>query len=123
MQIVRDWVVRFNERGPDALIDGKAPGPDPLLSDEQRLALLRIVEAGPIPASHGVVRWRLVDLAQWVWGEFGVSVSKQILSRELRDAGYRKLSARPRHDAIPAFKKPSPPNWRRSARRSHVARP
>ena len=46
LQIVRDWVVRFNERGPDALIDGKAPGPEPLLSDEQRLALLRIVEAG-----------------------------------------------------------------------------
>lgn len=25
-QIVRDWVVRFNERGPDGLLDGKAPG-------------------------------------------------------------------------------------------------
>jgi transposase len=127
LQIVRDWVVRFNERGPDALIDGKAPGPEPLLNDEQRLALLRIVEAGPIPASHGVVRWRLVDLAQWVWDEFGISVSKQTLSRELRDAGYRELSARPRHhaqddDAIPAFKKPSPPSWRRSARRSQTAR-
>ena len=127
LQIVRDWVVRFNERGPDALFDGKAPGPEPLLSDEQRLALLRIVEAGPIPASHGVVRWRLVDLAQWVWDEFGISVNKQTLSRELRDAGYRKLSARPRHhaqddDAIPAFKKPSLPSWQRSARRSHAAR-
>jgi len=41
---------------------GKAPGPEPLLSDEQRLALLRIVEARPIPASHGVVRWRLIEL-------------------------------------------------------------
>jgi transposase len=128
LQIVRDWVVRFNERGPDALIDGKAPGPEPLLNSEQRLALLHIVEAGPIPASHGVVRWRLIDLAQWVWDEFGVSVSKQTLSRELRDAGYRKLSARPRHhaqddDAIPAFKKPSPPGWRRSEHRFHAARP
>lgn len=65
LQIVRDWVVRFNERGPDALINRKAPGPEPLLSDAQHLALLRIVEAGPIPASHGVVRWRLIDLAQW----------------------------------------------------------
>jgi transposase len=104
-------VVRFNESRPDALINGKAPGPEPLLSDEQRLALFRIVEAGPILAPHGVVRWRLIDLVQWVWDEFGISVSKQTLSRELRDAGYRKLSARPRHhaqddDAIPAFKKP-----------------
>jgi hypothetical protein len=26
----------------------------------------------PIPAVHGVVRWRLVDLAQWVWEEFRI---------------------------------------------------
>lgn len=128
LQIVRDWVVRFNERGADGLIDGKAPGAQRLLSDEQRHALLRIVEAGPIPAAHGVVRWRLIDLVQWVWDEFGLSISKQTLSRELRGSGYRKLSARPRHhaqddDAIPAFKKPSPPSWQRSARRFHAVRP
>lgn len=128
LQIVRDWVVRFNERGPDGLIDGKAPGARPLLSAEQRHALVRIVEAGPIPASHGVVRWRLIDLAQWIWDEFGLSISKQTLSRELRGSGYRKLSARPRHhaqdaDAIPAFKKTSPPSWRRFVRRSLAACP
>jgi hypothetical protein len=42
------------------------------------------------------------------------------MSRELRKMGYRKLSARPRHHAqqdgaIEAFKKISPPGWRRSA--------
>ena len=37
---------------PNDLIDGKAPGALPLLSAEQRHALLRIVERGPIPASH-----------------------------------------------------------------------
>ncbi|MFO7759256.1 MAG: helix-turn-helix domain-containing protein [Roseovarius sp.] len=26
LQIVRDWVLRFNARGPEGLIDGKAPG-------------------------------------------------------------------------------------------------
>lgn len=26
LQTVRDWVVRFNAHGPEALIDGKAPG-------------------------------------------------------------------------------------------------
>ena len=26
LQIVRDWVVRFNTRGPDGLMNGKAPG-------------------------------------------------------------------------------------------------
>ena len=58
-----------------------------------------MVEAGPILAIHGVVGWRLVDLAQWMFDEYGVSVTKQILSRELCAPGYRKLSARPSHHA------------------------
>jgi Winged helix-turn helix len=63
-------------------------------------ALKQIVEAGPNPAD-GVVRWRwrLIDLAQWVYAEFGISISKQTLSRMLRGMGYRKLTARPRHHA------------------------
>jgi len=32
LQIVRDWVTRFNEKGPDGLINGKAPGKTPLLN-------------------------------------------------------------------------------------------
>src|SRR5215475_7554463 len=26
LQIIRDWVLRFNVRGPDALVNGKSPG-------------------------------------------------------------------------------------------------
>src|SRR5262245_25048932 len=51
------------------------------------------------PAVHGVVRWRLIDLAQWIFEEFRITIAKQTLSRELRAMGYRKLSARPRHHA------------------------
>jgi transposase len=107
---VRDWVRAFNAAGPPGLIDGQAPGNRPLLNAAQREALQRIVAAGPNPAVDGVVRRRLVDLAQWVFAEFGISVSKQTLSRILRGLGYRKLSARPRHHAqdpaaLAAFKK------------------
>lgn len=127
LQTVRDWVLRFNAAGPEGLIDAVPPGGVALLDDAQRGALAQIVESGPIPASHSVVRWRLIDLAQWVWDEFAISISKPTLSRELRAMGYRKLSARPRHhaqdaDAIPAFKKTSPPSWRRSGQRSRAAR-
>jgi Winged helix-turn helix len=45
------------------------------------------------------VRWRLIDLAQWIFEEFRIAIAKQTLSRELRAMGYRKLSARPRIDA------------------------
>ena len=36
LQIVRDWVLRFNAHGPDGLIDRKAPGQPPRLKDEHR---------------------------------------------------------------------------------------
>jgi hypothetical protein len=41
----------------------------------------------------------LIDLAQWVFEEFRIAISKQTLSRELRAMGLRKLSARPQHHA------------------------
>ena len=113
-QIVRDWVERLNTGGPDALIARKAPGKSPLLTHDQRAALAQAVENGPTPAIDGVVvRWRLVDLAQWVWDRFSVSISRQTLGRELRAMQYRKLSARPRHHAqaqgaVDAFKNASP---------------
>jgi hypothetical protein len=44
-----------------------------------------MIESGPIPAAHGVVRWRLIDLAQWIYEEFRITIAKQTLSRELRD--------------------------------------
>jgi transposase len=128
LQIVRDWVVKFNAHGPDGLIDRKPPGQPSRLNDTHRAALAAIVESGPIPAVHGVVRWRIVDLCQWVFDEFRVHVAKQTLSRELRAMGYRKLSARPRHHAqadgaIEDFKKTSQRAWTKSRGRRASIQP
>ena len=122
LQTVRDWVLRFNIRGPDGLLDGKAPGQPSILGDEHRQRLNEMIEAGPIPAIHDVVRWRLADLMQWLWEEYRIRISKQTLSRELRALSFRKLSARPRHHAqaegaVEDFKKVSLPRWKRSRRR------
>ena len=119
LQSVRDWVLRFNGRGPAGLIDPKAPDPRPKLNDRQRQALAAIVEAGPIPAIHGVVRWRLADLRQWIWQEFAISLNESNVSRELKALDFVKISARPRHHAqnqfaLDDFKKTSPPVWRKS---------
>ena len=119
LQIIRDWVLKLNAHGPDGLIDGKAPGQPSRLNAAHRAALAAVIESGPIPAIHGVVRWRIIDLCQWVWEEFHISIAKQTMSRELRALGYRKLSARPRHHAqaegaIDRFKKASQPCWTRS---------
>ena len=119
LQVVRDWVLRFNAEGPEGLIDRKAPGQPSRLKGEHRAALAEMIENGPVPAVHGVVRWRIIDLCQWVWDEFEIIVSQQTLSRELRTMGYRKLSARPRHHAqapgaVEAFKKTFPRSWQAS---------
>ena len=99
LQIIRDWVLRFNDCGPDGLINRKAPGNRPKLNAEQRQALARMVESGPIPAIHGVVRWRRKDLARWIFEEYRIEVDETTVGRELRALGFRKLSARPRHYA------------------------
>ena len=119
LQTIRDWVLRFNAEGPQGLIERKPPGASAKLNDEQRRALSAIVESGPIPAVHGVVRWRLVDLVQWLWEEFRVSLDASTVSRELKALGFAKISARPRHRAQnelagELFKKVSRPRWRRS---------
>lgn len=113
LQIVRDWVIRFNAEGPAGLIDRKAPGPKQKLSETQRAALMAKVEAGPVPAVDGVVRWRRCDLAQWIFEAYGISLNETTVGRELRKLGFAKLSARPRHypqdqAAVEAFKKTSP---------------
>ena len=129
LQIVRDWVVRFNARGPDGLLDGKAPGKRSRLNDDQRRALVEVVERGPVPAIHGVVRWRLTDLVQWLHEEFAVSLDETTVGRELKKLGYVKLTARPRHHAhneyaMEAFKKGVlPPSWQRSEQPSRKAGP
>jgi transposase len=126
VQIVRDWVERFNECGPSGLLDRKAPGQPSILSAVHREALAAVIESGPTLDVDGVVRWRLSDLMKWLKEKHEVSISLPTLSRELRALGYRKLSARPRHhaqdpDAIENFQKGgSQPSWQRSKRVSRT---
>ena len=110
LQTVRDWVLAFNAEGPAGLVDGKAPGQRPKLSDAQRQALAEAVERGPDPEQDGVVRWRRKDLAAWLHARFRVSLDETTVGRELKKLGFAKMSARPRHyaqdpAALAAFKK------------------
>lgn len=119
LQIIRDRVMRFNARGPSGLINGKAPGNQGKLSDVHRQALAKVVESGPIPAVHGVVRWRRKDLVQWLFQEYRISVDETTIGRELKALGFAKLSARPRHYAqnegdLESFRKTSLPHWQPS---------
>ena len=125
-QTLRDWVIRFNDQGADGLINIPSPGVPPKLDGRHRAFLARIVEEGPIPAIHGVVRWRACDLIMRLHEEFGISVSDDTIYRVLKNLGFSHISARPKAykqdpEAVEAFKKTSPYVWRKSARSSRLA--
>ena len=115
-QTLRDWVIRFNERGSDGLINIPSPGVPPKLDDAHKTFLARIVAEGSIPAVHGVVRWRACDLIMRLHEEFGLSVSDDTIYRVLKKLGFSHVSARPKAyqqdaETMAAFKKTSHYGW------------
>ena len=96
-QTLRDWVHRYNAAGLAGLGNLKSPGPGSKLTARQQAELAELVEAGPDPAVHGVVRWRRVDLRDELQRRFGVALHERSVGKILAKLGYRKLSVRPRH--------------------------
>lgn len=109
-QTLRDWVHRFNQAGPDGLLDAWTSGPTPRLSSGQKAELAALVDAGPERQADGVVRWRRIDI-KWVIKErFGVDYHERHVGTLLKKLGFSHISARPRHpgqdaETIAAFKK------------------
>ena len=66
LQTIRDWVLRFNARGPDGLVDGKAPGQRSKLSEGMRL-----------PQWSRLVRYQ----RSMAWFGGGLSISRSGFSR------------------------------------------
>lgn len=109
-QTLRDWVHRFNQDGPDGLLDHKAKGGVARLSPEQRAELSNLVEKGPDPEVDGVVRWRRIDLRDIIKQRFGVDYHERYVGKLLQALGFSHISARPRHpgqdaETIQAYKK------------------
>ena len=113
-QTLRDWVHRFNQRGPEGLKDISSQGHPPRLSPAQQSELAHLVEIGPDRAVNGVVRWRRIDLKQLIAERFGVTYHERTVGKILRQLGFSHISARPHHPAqdqriVAEFKKTSRP--------------
>lgn len=111
-QTLRDWVHRFNEQGPEGLVDRKSTGPKPKLTAEQLATLKEIVTAGPDPTIDGVIRWRCTDIVKLIKTRFNVEYHVNSVGRLLHSLGFSHVSARPQHpkqdpETIAAFKKTS----------------
>src|SRR5471030_1050461 len=118
-QTLRDWVHRYNAAGLAGLRNLKSPGAGSKLTARQQAELAELVEAGPDPAVHGVVRWRRADLRDELQRRFGVALHERSAGKVLAKLGYRKLPVRPRHpkadEAQQTFKKTSPRQSRRKS--------
>ena len=109
-QTLRDWVHRYNEGGIAGLSNRLSPGRSPKLTEGQMATLKAVVLAGPDPAVHRVVRWRIVDVRRWVEEHWGVSYSETGMLRLLWSLDLSHRKTRPRHPqshqkAQQAFKK------------------
>jgi transposase len=74
-QTLGDWVIRFNDQGRGGLINIPSPDAPPKRDATHWAFLAEIVEEFPIPAVHGVVRWRACDLIMRLHEQFGISIS------------------------------------------------
>lgn len=120
-QTLRDWVHRFNARGPEGLKDDRAREKPRRLSATQQAELAEIVETGPDRAVDGVVRWRRIDLQRAIAERFGVEYHERTIGKLLKHLGFSHISARRRHpkqdgEVIAAFKKIS------AGRLRHISR-
>jgi transposase len=127
-QTLRDWVHHYNAEGIAGLRERRTSGHKSPLGTAEKQALAALVEAGPDPAVHKVVRWRRVDLQKELKARFGIEVHERTVGKYLASLGYRRLSVRPQHpDADPeaqeAFKKTSPKRWPGRSRRRPSASP
>jgi transposase len=119
-QTLRDWVHRYNAAGLAGLHNRKSSGRPPRLTAAQKAALVELVEKGPDPARHKIVRWRRRDLADELERLFGVKLHERSVGDVLASLGYRRLSVRPQHPqadeaAQGTFKKTSPPRSQRNS--------
>ena len=96
-QTLRDWVIRYNEKGLAGLSDRIPPGQSCRLSPEQMAELAALVERGPDPAVDHVARWRRVDLRRVIAARWGVTFHERTVSKLLHRLGFARLSVRPKH--------------------------
>lgn len=113
INIFRNWIVRFNTHGIPGLISIKSTGRPRKMNDKIRAALKSKILKGPSP-EEGIVRYRLVDLQDYLKTNHGISVCTSSLWYILEDLDLSWKTGRQRHpkadeEIQESFKKTSSP--------------
>lgn len=105
---IRDVLKRYNEGGPDALVDGRRHNRrERLLSERQHRAVFEVVQHEEPPGGGA---WTSEKLREWLREREGVEISSATAKRTFHRAGLSRQTPRPTHDdadpdAQQAFKK------------------
>jgi transposase len=83
LQIVCDWVHRYNAEGLQGLRN-RTTRRKPRLSPGQERELAELVRKGPNLAEHGVVRWRRIDVSHVIEQRYGVKLAERSVDDLLR---------------------------------------
>ncbi len=93
---LRDWVLRYNERGVDGLADERRSGRPCALDEGRQAALRALILRGPDPKRDGCREWRIADLCRAVEERFGVAYAETGMLRLVKGLGLSWQKARPR---------------------------
>jgi transposase len=109
-QCLRDWVHRFNAEGVAGLADLPRKGRPRRMHEEIEKAFCERVDKGPDGKTDKLVRWRRVDLQEWLKSEHTINYHERSIGKILKRLGYSHVSTRPVHpendpEAMEAFKK------------------
>jgi putative transposase len=85
---VNRWLQWYEAAGLEGLITETAPGPAPKLSEEQRLELTVLIEAGPQAAGYTSGVWTGPMIRDLIEDRFGVHYHKHHVPRLLHGLGF-----------------------------------
>lgn len=85
---INRWLQWYEAMGADGLRTGKAPGPKPKLSDQQRKELSALIEAGPITAGFSSGMWTGPMIGDLIRKQFGVSYHNHYVPDLLHQLGF-----------------------------------
>jgi transposase len=85
---VSQWLKRATQTGVEALRDHPAPGPQPLLTPDQRAQLVHLLEQGAEAYGFRGEVWTRRRVAQLIRDQFGISYHPTHVGRLLRRLGW-----------------------------------
>jgi len=109
-QSLRDWVHRFNAEGVEGLRDRPHKGRPRRMHAGIEQEFCARVDTGPDAETDKLVRWRRVDLQDWLKTEHALKYHGRSIGKILKRLGYSHVSVRPVHpendpQALEDFKK------------------